>query len=248
MESILKILARPVYNRYALLLRRVHDLEVSIDTLILHPVWENDQNIFNGQLQRIKIFQEIIMNFDIAEVVETGTFIGNTTGYFAKMLPKIRILTCELSPRFYGLAKMRLKQFDNVHISCMDSRTFLSQIEVNFDISDYPSFFYLDAHWNSDLPLLEELIIIKKKRPNAIIMIDDFQVPYDPGYAFDNYGAGKKLSIENFGIAFKENDFQPFFPVATSKDDTGYRRGCVILAPVGPISEMMSKLKTLKRI
>ena len=67
-------------------------------------------------------------------------------------------------------------------------------------------FIYLDAHWEEDLPLAEELAVIARATTRCIVMIDDFQVPGD-GYAYDNYGPGKALvedssrvSAERLGI------------------------------------------------
>jgi hypothetical protein len=54
-------------------------------------------------------------------------------------------------------------------------------------------FFHLDAHWEGDLPLQEEIEIILGRFPNFLIMIDDFRVPGDSGYGFDDYGRGKML-------------------------------------------------------
>lgn len=247
MKSILKLIAGPVYKRYSELLRRIHDLEVALDAMILRPVWVNDPNFFlNGQKERLNIFNEIHSNFDITEIIETGTFLGDTTGFFAHTLPNVPVMSCELMPRFCGLAKARLKNFSNVTILCTDSRTFLSQLEEDNSESSYQvSFVYLDAHWNSDLPLRDELNIISSKRRSVIIMIDDFKVPNDVGYAFDNYGAGKELSLENFDNDFKRHGLQPFFPVASSRDETGYRRGCVVLGPKGKISDKINSMQSL---
>jgi hypothetical protein len=49
-------------------------------------------------------------------------------------------------------------------------------------LRDSPLFFYLDAHWNEDLPLAEEIDLIFSRSPCAVVMIDDFEVPGDPGF------------------------------------------------------------------
>ena len=59
-------------------------------------------------------------------------------------------------------------------------------------------------------------------------MVDDFQVPHDSGYRFDDYGPQKRLCldylkpIENLGL-------QAFLPAVPSEQETGARRGCVVL-------------------
>ena len=59
-----------------------------------------------------------------------------------------------------------------------------------------PTLFYLDAHWHEYLPLRDELEIALGQFANAVVLIDDFQVPDDPGYGFDDYGPGKTLNLE----------------------------------------------------
>ena len=59
-----------------------------------------------------------------------------------------------------------------------------------------PTLFYLDAHWNDHLPLREEVELALKHFAKAVLIIDDFAVPDDPGYAFDDYGPGKALTLD----------------------------------------------------
>jgi hypothetical protein len=56
-------------------------------------------------------------------------------------------------------------------------------------------FFYFDAYSNEDLPLAEEIDIIFGRSPHAVVMIDDFEVTDDPGFAYDDYGPGKALNM-----------------------------------------------------
>lgn len=219
-----------------------------MDALVLSPVWTPDPaKILNGQKLRRTAFEEILGVFDIGEVIETGTFLGDSTGFFAHMLPSVPVRSCELSPRFAALARARLRAFSNVEISCSDSRLFLSSLAERSPVEEgQVSFVYLDAHWHADLPLRDELTILRNKRPNSLIMIDDFQVPGDSGYGFDNYGRGKELTVRNFLALFEMNGVEVFFPSAPSSSETGYRRGCVVLAPIGPLSDRMTKVRTLK--
>ena len=63
-------------------------------------------------------------------------------------------------------------------------------------LADAALFFYLDAHWNEDLPLAEELDTIFCRSSNPVVMIEDFQVPDDPDYGYDDYGPRKSLNPE----------------------------------------------------
>ncbi|MEO7673976.1 MAG: hypothetical protein ABIU09_07850, partial [Pyrinomonadaceae bacterium] len=87
---------------------------------------------------------------------------------------------------------------------------------------------YLDAHWNADLPLFDEIALIGDNWSDSVVMIDDFEVPGDPGYSFDDYGGDAKLSLEYIQPLLKDK-WSVFFPRAESKDETGFKRGCVVL-------------------
>ncbi len=92
-----------------------------------------------------------------------------------------------------------------------------------------PALFYLDAHWEHDLPLWEEIDEIFSRHPSPVVMVDDFRVPTDSGFAYDNYGKGKCLSVTNLHEAVTTRPSM-FFPKHASAHETGARRGCVVLA------------------
>jgi hypothetical protein len=111
-----------------------------------------------------------------------------------------------------------------------DSRIFLRWLLANPAIPKEHVLFYLDAHWGDDLPLMEELTIIAPNWSESAIVIDDFQVPGDSGYGFDDYGQQGRLTV----------DFLPelagwgaLYPSAASAIETGGRRGYVVLYPLG---------------
>jgi hypothetical protein len=61
-------------------------------------------------------------------------------------------------------------------------------------------------------------------------MIDDFQVPGDGGYRYDDYGPGKALTEEYLPTSELEG-WTLLYPTASSADEAGARRGCCVLAP-----------------
>jgi hypothetical protein len=152
------------------------------------------------------------------------------------------VYTCEFSPRNYSFSKWRFLLKKNVKIKNMDSRSFLGFMALYKKITQKLTFFYLDAHWNSDLPLAEELRIITENWQRFIVMIDDFQVPFDKGYTYDDYGGENVLNVNYLnrtGI-----DFYIFFP-GTSEQETGAKRGCVVLTSDKSIADELKEVSDL---
>jgi hypothetical protein len=244
MKEIMKLLLKPVYEKYRRLLLRVSSLETIVDYLIESPKYIDSDSIgFNGQKYRKQIFENLLAAFCFEVIVETGTWVGNTTGYMAAKT-NIPIYTVELNKRFSALARMRLQDFDNIIFELGDSRRLLAKL-ARTDVADKRTFIYLDAHWYADLPLKEEIAIIANHWKKFVIMIDDFQVPGDEGYGYDNYGKEKSLTLKYFSKIFSQYGLMPFFPAISSTQETGYKRGCVILAKG---AEEIQKLKFMERL
>lgn len=202
---------------------------------------------FNGQVERQKIFGELIAKIKFSHVVETGTFRGLTTQYMYRQ-SGIPVLSSELNPRFYSYAKRRLQGDRHVRLLNLDSRVFLKTIVQSGEIENGNSFFYLDAHWADDLPLLEEMQIIFSEFPDAVVMVDDFEVPDDSGYGYDNYGNGKALTLEYLASALAQFDLQPFFPAIPSTAETGAHRGCVVLVRTSKMKALLKQCKALREL
>lgn len=148
----------------------------------------------HGDQISIKFFKLILNNFKVDCIIETGTYKGFTTAFFAKTFPNIPIYTCEIDEFNYKRAKENLKFYNNVHVFNEPSPEFIKNLIKNKLIGKRP-FFYLDAHWLDDWPLESELKIIFNKLNSAIILIDDFKVPGKEDFTFDKYH-GKECSLE----------------------------------------------------
>jgi len=181
---------------------------------------------FNNQQRRQAIFLEVLKRIGPKCIVETGTYRATTTVYMAQHFAG-PIYTCEVDRRLFHQSRKKLSEFATVEILALDSRRFLHRLLQSGDLQS-PVFFYLDAHWKDDLPLAEEVRAILDDGIEAIIMIDDFQVPFDSGYGFDNYGPGKVLNLEY--LSFLRNyPVSISFPAAPAREETGARRGCVVI-------------------
>jgi FkbM family methyltransferase len=186
---------------------------------------------FNGQEGRRRLVLHMIDALNPVAVVETGTFRGVTTAFIAEHFSG-PIYTCEVDQRWYLTAKAGLSRFSQIDIRRQDSRAFLRAV-LN-EAEPGLLLIYLDAHWQNDLPLAEELdLILSNGRPVAI-MIDDFAVPMDVDYRFDDYGPGKALTLDllahlpSMGAAL-------FFPTLPACKETGAQRGCAVIGVGGAI-------------
>jgi hypothetical protein len=105
-------------------------------------------------------------------------------------------------------------------------------------------FFYLDAHRLGNVPLREELDLIGRTWHQPLVMIDDVEVPGDPGYGFNDYGPGLRFTTDLFSAA--THDYRHFYPVRSSREETGHRRGCILLAPPGRWAERLRCLSLVR--
>ena len=228
---------------------RLDVLEMVIDALIENPKYVSSDDLgFNGQLLRKQIFRDLITALDFNAIVETGTQIGHTTGYLAEV-SGLPVYSCELSRRFHLIAKMRLSNFKNIHLELSDSQHYLSKL-ANGVLPQQNTFFYLDAHGCYDRnsqPLEEEINIIASHWGIFVLMIDDFMVPNDDGYRYDNYRKNVALSLKLISKSIRKYGLIPFFPSFSAAEETGYKRGCVVLTKTGILEKQISQLNSLTR-
>ena len=141
----------------------------------------------------------LIRDYRVREFIETGTFRADSILWLAKLRPELRIRSCEKSRMFYLYSNKKIELTRNIWIYNEDSRIFLKEcIPKDENIR----MFWLDAHWDKDFPLLEELSIIFERQKSGLILIDDFQVPDPssqlgclPNFGYDTYD-GKPINLE----------------------------------------------------
>jgi hypothetical protein len=181
---------------------------------------------FNGQTGRQRLALEILDKVRPDAVIETGTFRGITTEWFANHFAG-PLFSCEVDRMYLIQAQHRLGRFDQVNLFRADSREFLRE-RIAALAARSRVLFYLDAHWRDDLPLVEELRIITGSDLRWVAMIDDFKVPFDEGYSYDDYGPGKALKLDL--LSFLKDSSTFFFPRLHSSEETGAARGTCVLA------------------
>lgn len=227
--------------------RRQQETDRVLDVLITNAVFEPGHEIgMNGQIGRKAIVEELFRQIAFTAVVETGTFMGQTTGYFATSFP-VAVYSCELMPRYYHISRRLLRDLSSVHLSCDDARAFLADLTNKLPSDAGPIFFYLDAHWYDDLPLLDEISLIATHWTEYVILIDDFVVPGDAGYAFDCYD-NQPLDLDLLSLVLGKYNLVPFCPRLPSSEESGRRRGCVLLAPPSTVKTLQACETILRRV
>jgi hypothetical protein len=198
----------------------------------------------NGQTSRLEAVRQIIYASGITRIVETGTFRGTTTEWFAQFgLP---VETVEADERFFSFSKARLSKFRNVELYLDSSVSFLADRVKNANISDRV-LFYLDAHWENNLPLRDELQIIFANHVNAVILIDDFNVLDDVGYNYDNYGPDRALTLDYIARSNLPAHYA-FYPATPSNQETGMKSGWIVLTPNPDIAERLRTIALLRSV
>jgi len=182
----------------------------------------------NGQERRREIVRALLTKWKPDVIIETGTFRGDSTEFLAAFGT---VHTVEANDVFFGFCQMRFLFNRRVHVHKADSREALRNLSSI--ARDKRCFIYLDAHWEEDLPLREEMEIIREWS-EPIVMVDDFQVPDDPGYIYDSYEAGTL----NLDYLPELPDFVLYFPAASSSEETGKKTGSLVLAKRGASAEL----------
>ena len=203
--------------------------------------------VLNSQAHRRQMCLEITRAIQPVAIVETGTFRGTATEFFAETLATTvgEVFTCEIDPLLSCYCEIRLRGFSHVHVFNLDSRAFLKALVLRRVITEGPVFCYLDAHWDDDVPLREELDILLKETEDPVIMVDDFAVPGEDGYRYDDYGPGKALSLE-YLRPFDGTGLGYFFPSLPAAEETGERRGCVVIAKTRRAVERLCALPSVR--
>ena len=183
----------------------------------------------NGQLARQKLVLSILSQVNFSAIVETGSFRGCSTEFFS-VISRVPIHSIESNPRNFGFAKARLIGRSNCNLHLGSSHQLLPSLLAGVIDTSLPVFFYLDAHWNQYLPLRDEIKTISELCPHFIALIDDFEVPSEPEYSWDDYGVNGALNYAYIKDLIKRYSLIARYPSTPASMDTGSRRGSILLA------------------
>lgn len=182
--------------------------------------------VLNGDRNRARIVEAVAARTTCQVAIETGTFLGETARWLAKLYK--RVVTLESHPGFATFARLRIENCGNVDLEMGDSATKFGQILASVDGA---FFAYLDAHWGSELPLGAELAVLDK-RSAYVCMIDDFQIP-GTEFRYDVYNGisiGPDL-IRRFAPSIK----RIFVPDYAPEEAGPQRRGYCVFAAGEPL-------------
>lgn len=174
-------------------------------------------------------FKKLIDLFKIDVIIETGTYRGSTTIQLAKMVD--RVVSIEVKKENYLIAKSKTKSVPGISLCLGNSAEELPNILKYDEIRNKNLFLFLDAHWESYNPLIDELktIAVSGLKPK-LIAIHDFKVP-GTDFGFDSY-AGQDYDFDwiknELNAIYGENGYSYHYNTVA----TGARRGVIFIYPV----------------
>lgn len=108
--------------------------------------------------------------------IETGTYMGRGVAQVLNQYKQIH--TIELAEKWFKHNKEKWNQYSHVHVHHGDSKKLLPTL---LELIDEPVTIFLDAHYSGgttafgeeETPLLEELDLLKSRKHDDVILIDD---------------------------------------------------------------------------
>jgi predicted O-methyltransferase YrrM len=197
----------------------------------------------NGQKNRLKTTFLLSEILNPAYVIESGSFLGTTSQYLTSMASK-KTFSVEINQEFATIANRRLSsEIFNNELEIIDGN---SAVQIPLILNDieaktYTILAYLDAHWLDDIPLRDELQSLLTWGGQFIAVIDDFYIPDDLGYGFDQY-ENHRVDISHIP---NSEELSVWVPSQNSSKESGARRGTayVVSSQLEPkIVENASKL------
>lgn len=177
------------------------DLLVTEESLLMEPLapegtyyaMAKQEYAFNGDTFLAEEFLRLRDKHNIVRLIETGSYIGTTTLWFAQNFHEVN--TCEIHRPYLDILHQRVMASE--HAKHNVAYTDKPSVELLRDmVNDHPdsTMLFLDAHALSGTGvgygvLIEELMVIAEvgAKPKVIVM-HDMQVPGHPELQFDRHG------------------------------------------------------------
>lgn len=184
---------------------------------------------FNRECIRAYIFWRLHQRFSCTSFVETGTFLGYTSAFVRRAF-KTPVFTSEINATRYLVSRAYLAWALGTTISHSSSTDFLARVCDESTIGNNPMF-YLDAHWEEYMPLPDELATVAKQCEKALILIDDFYVPWEPRFLYDEY-PDVRIDLETLdrSLGALRKDISVYLPAySPDQDPTGKGIGFAVV-------------------
>jgi FkbM family methyltransferase len=180
---------------------------------------------FNGDTILSNRIAFLVKKENIDNIVETGTFLGNTTRFFGKISKKV--YSIESNKEFYNFAKERLDIGKNVKFYFGQSQDLLDKIIKKIDGK---TLFFLDAHWDKPCPTPHELDAIAKCKIKPFILIHDFKVPFHRELGWDIY-PDFEYKFKNIKDKLDKIYGKGEYKYEYNKKAKGAKRGVILIYP-----------------
>lgn len=184
-------------------------------------------NPCNGDIHLCEEFLKLRGKFNIETVIELGSGVGGTTHWLCHNFKKV--YSVEINDLFFSFTQKRIHGHRNVILIKGDTVEMLPGI-----LCGEPDniLCWIDSHWLSNNPLLEELEIIAVSGLKPILAIHDMKVPNHPELGYDEYPAQNivyewswiKPAVDKI---YGENGYDYYY----NSKATGAKRGCVFVTP-----------------
>jgi len=200
---------------------------------------------FNGQVHRFALIVSLAREIKPTIAIETGTYLGTSTPYLAALAERGAI-TIEISDHFAERARRRFAaNHSGARIVQLrgDSVQRIRQALEDLDPNSDRVLAYLDAHWHDSVPTEQEIEALADWGGTWVAVVDDFEVPGDPGYGFDAYGA----TVVGLDLVPVRGDLVAFVPSVPSAAETGARRGTGIVMPPAVLASLSPAVTDLLR-
>lgn len=171
---------------------------------------------FHGDTYLLRLVDFLIK--DRRYFIETGANVGSTLAYIARTYPHATCLSCEPGEEAYNHARQHTREYPNIKLYPELSPHFFDVIAADYPgVFQAPALFWLDSHcWGFEWPLKAEIKYITTHFKDAFILIDDFQVPHSPQFAFHKEDT-RASNFEYIKDAIMTPQYRLFYPAYTEK-------------------------------
>jgi len=153
------------------------------------------------------------------QFIETDTNVGSTLHYFARHFPATPCFSCEPDPDAFNFARKKSAELKNAQVFQQTSPGFLHNLDKS--VLNRDTLFWVDSHgYGFKWPLREEVAFITNSFRRGCIFIDDFKVPGQPQFSFDEYD-GQICAFEEIKSSLRPClRFQIVYPSYSEKTST----------------------------